>query len=510
MALIEKRRLVRNTVLNAMSQFASLLAAFVFMPLLVRAFGLTNYGLYVLISAVAAYAALLDLGVGQALTRKVAESAATDEPHLASESISTALAFYAAVGVVVTVVMVVLGTFAQGVFHVSARQAELLRTMLWIAAAFQLVQWPMSAARYVLAGLQRYDLLVYASLGGTALNVGGTIAVLVLGWGPVALVGLVGFSAAVAAFAMVLMARRLVPLDEVRLSSASRPLLFAMFAFGWGVFVVQLSDVLFYQQTDRLILGILAGAIAVGLYEASAKINNVMTYLSALTVSAVMPLASSMDASGREASLRSLFVRGTKYGSAFVAPVAVMVVVFADPLLVAWLGPRFAGQGIVLQTLVVPHVLVALGLMGDAIVISKGRMGRRVPYIIAQAVANVVLSALLVPRIGVLGVAVGTAVAHLVDFPIHIRFLLQETGMRFGEWLREIVARVYPLMALPVVLGVALSRTALAQSVLGIGLAVVISLGAYWLAFYALGLTRGEREDVARVLGSFLRRGAAE
>jgi len=505
--LTEKRTLVRNTLLNGLSQSAAMLAAFIFMPLLVRSFGLVNYGLYVLISAVAAYAALLDFGIGAAVTRNVAEADATGDPSLAHQAVSTALVFYTVVGVLVALVMVLVGAFAGEVFHVSAQQASLLRTMLWIAAAFQLFAWPASTARYALAGLQRYDLLVGAALLGTALNVVATVYVLATGSGPAALVALTGVASVVSAGTMVLMVMPLLGPGVAALSGASYTRLVGMLGFGWAVFVVQLSDVLFYQQTDRLILGVLAGAVAVGLYEASAKVNNMVTYLSGLTVSAVMPLASSMDAASRHASLRSLFIRGTKYGAAFVVPVAALVVVFSEPLLVAWLGPRFAGQGIVMQTLVFPHVLVALGLMGDAIVISRGRMGRRVPYILGQAVANVVLSVLLVPRIGVLGVAVGTAVAHLVDFPIHVRFLLRETHVTFASWLREVVVPVYPLLVVPVGLGVLLARSPLASSVLGIALAVVIALGAYWLAFYALGLTADEREDFRGVLRSFLGQG---
>ena len=280
----------------------------------------------------------------------------------------------------------------------------------------------------------------------------------------------------------------------------------AMLVFSWAAFVVQLSDVLFYQQTDRLILGVLAGAIAVGLYEASAKVNGFVTYLSGLSVSAVLPLASGMDARGEHASLRSLFVRGTKYGALLIAPVAVVVVVFAAPLLAVWLGPEYSRQSAVMQVLVFPHVLVCLGLMGDAIVISRGRMGPRVPWILAQAVLNVALSMILVPRIGVMGVAVGTAVAHIADFPIHIRFLLKETGVSFRQWLHGVVAPVYPLLVIPILVGIGYIGLGLAGSLLGVGIGALLALAAYWLAVYFMGLTTDEREDFGRVARSIGRR----
>ena len=505
--LSEKRDLVRNTLVNGLSQSAAMVAAFVFMPMLVSAFGIQNYGLYVLISAVAAYAMLLDFGLGTALTKTVAEADATGDRTLAEQAVATATSFYSVVGVVAALAMVLMGVFATSIFHISPRDVSLLQGLLYVSAAFQLVQWPTSTARYVLAGAQRYDAIAASSLLGTVLSIAATIWVIVAGKGPIWLMGLNGVAMAVQSLVMVWAATRLAGARRPELRLASWNVLKKMLVFSWAVFVVQLSDVLFYQQTDRIILGVLVGAIAVGLYEASAKMNSLVLYLSGLTVSAVVPLASSMYAGGRSASLRSLFARGSKYGAALIAPLTAVIVVFADPLLVAWLGREYAGQGVVMQVLLFPHILVCVGLMGDAIVISQGRMGRRVPYIVAQAVLNVVLSVYLVGRMGVLGVALGTAIAHVADFPIHIRFLLQETHVTFAEWLREVVAPVYPLLLLPVVICAALVRTPLAGSLLGIFASMAVALAAYWGGFYLVGLSAGERHELLAVVGSLLTRG---
>jgi O-antigen/teichoic acid export membrane protein len=209
-----------------------------------------------------------------------------------------------------------------------------------------------------------------------------------------------------------------------------------------------------------------------------------------------------MGAAGRHASLRSLFIRGTKYGAALIAPIAIVLMVFAEPIILAWLGKGFAGQGVVAQVLLVPHIVVCLGLMGDAIIISQGKLAKRIPFIFGQAVMNVVISALLIPRVGIIGVAIGTAVSHLLDFPIHLRFLLQQTGVKLADWSREVVLPVYPLLILPGVIAWGLSRTALASSLIGITIACSIALAVYWAALFALALSEPEKQDVARALGA--------
>lgn len=493
---VEKRRLVKNTLAVGLAQTSAMFASLVFMPLLIRSFGIDKYGLYMLASSVTAYAALLDFGAGQALTKFVAEHRATGDDEAVRGSTATALSFYTAVGVLVAIVMIVIGALAQHVFRVDAVSARLLRDLLWVGAIFQVWYWPASTARHVIAGLQRFDVLSYIGIGATVLNIIATAVVVLTGEGPLVLIALTGTVTATAGLANVAYARRLLRMPVLSYKGASRQHLAAIFTFSWAIFVVQLSDALFYQQTDRMILGIFAGAAAVGLYEAAAKFNSLVGYLSGLTVSAVLPLASSLSAQGRHASLKSLLLRGTKYAAALVAPVALVLVVVAAPLIRAWLGSAFNGQGLVAQVLVFPHVLVCLGVMGDAIVISKGRLGGRIPYIIGQALLNLALSIGLVGRYGILGVALGTSIAHLVDFPLHMRWLLKETDTHLAEWLRSVILPVYPLLLVPVAVALALSRTPLASSIPGILAIALLALALYWALAYRFSLSAEEQADV--------------
>ncbi len=509
----EKRRLVSNTLANGLSQTAAMFASLAFLPLLIHSFGLKEFGLYMLASSVTAYTALLDLGAGSALTKMVAEHDATGDREALAGSASSTLSFYTVIGVVVALIMVIVGALVQRVFQVDAEGALLLRDLLWVGAVFQLWYWPASTGRHVLAGLQRFDVLAATGVLATVSSIAVTAWVLVSGAGPIVLVALNGAVTALASILNIVSARRLLGMPILSYRAASRLRLAAIFSFSWPVFVVQLSDALFYQQTDRVVLGIFAGATAVGLYEAAAKFNALLAYASGLSVSAVLPLASSLGAQERHASLKVLLLRGTKYVAALIAPVTLVIVVLARPLIAAWLGPRFDGQGIVAQVLVFPHVLVCLGIMGDAIVISKGRLAGRIPYIVGQAILNLVLSIALVGRYGILGVAIGTAVSHIVDFPLHMRFLLKETATNLGEWLRSVAVPVYPLLLVPLAVAFALSHTALAGSLLGLAAAALLSVLPYWGLLYAFGFTADEKAEARSVLASLrgrFTRGARE
>jgi O-antigen/teichoic acid export membrane protein len=269
-----------------------------------------------------------------------------------------------------------------------------------------------------------------------------------------------------------------------------------MFSFAWAIFVLQVCTVIVYQQTDRLVLGIFLGAAAVALYEAAGKFQGLVSQITTFAVSAVMPVASQFDAQGRRDSIRSLFLRGTKYAIALICPIVVVLMVVAHPLLQAWLGSRFANYAFAAQVLISHQLLTSGVAVGDSMLGGLGLVRRRVPYAVGVAALNLSLSLLLVRPLGILGVVLGTAIPYFVDYPFHMAILLRASEVPFREWLRRTVAPTYPLLLLPLSVSLALSATPLRDSIPGIAAIGALSVGPYWLAVYLFGFEPHEREDV--------------
>jgi O-antigen/teichoic acid export membrane protein len=102
------------------------------------------------------------------------------------------------------------------------------------------------------------------------------------------------------------------------------------------------------------------------------------------------------------------------------------MIVLAHPIVIAWVGPRFAGSVPVLYILALV-VLVRVGTQtGSTVLKGAGRHRFLAFNSLGIALANLCLSILLAPRFGLLGVAIGTiipvaAVSLLVLFPASCR-----------------------------------------------------------------------------------------
>ena len=508
--LSEKRRLVSNTLANGLAQFVAMTTSLVFMPLLIRAFGPQDFGLFLLASAVGAYASLVDFGVGTSLVKNVADRVAAGDRDGIGAYVSTSLVFYIFAGLLVAVVVAAFAVFAGSIFRVTPDGARLLRNLLLVVAVSSLWAWPGSTANYVLAGLQRYTLSASTAIGVAVANIGVILAILWTGQGPVMLLvgqSLIGLAGLVVNGSHV---RREIRGVSIGPRHADLGVFRDIISFSWVIFVLQLCTVVLYQQTDRIVLGIFLGATAVTLYEAAGKMQGLVTQLTQFAISAVMPFASQLNAEGRTSSIQTLFFRGSKYVMALILPPVLGLMILARPIILHWLGPAFATQALAAQVLLSYQLLVVGSAIGETILVSRGHAKKRLFNSIAVTVGNLVLSVILVQRIGIMGVVIGTALPWIIDFPWRLRTSLREVEVSLGDWLRRSAGPVY--VSLVATAGVALAAymTPLVDSLIGLTIAMLLAVGAAWLGLVAFSLTPVEKDELrslARRAQLALRRG---
>jgi O-antigen/teichoic acid export membrane protein len=175
-------------------------------------------------------------------------------------------------------------------------------------------------------------------------------------------------------------------------------------------------------------------------------------------------------------------------------------VVWAEPILVHLLGPKYRDSAVVLQALA-PFILLA----GPAMLVSigvnyLGEVRRRVPLAIGLLVANIGLDIILLPELGIVGGAIGNDVAYLIWVPGHMWILHRQLGLDLGPQVLVIVraTAAAAVAAIPLLLiGIDVGIPVL---VLGVALACVLYLVALRLS--------GElaREDIDFLRGLAARR----
>jgi O-antigen/teichoic acid export membrane protein len=334
------------------------------------------------------------------------------------------------------------------------RVAELLRTVVWIAA--------------VLIALPRGGGLVALS----AANLGAAVLGLVM----------------TAFFAL-----RSLPRGTVRRGRSSWTTLRRILSFSLNIFVTQVTGVL-YRQMDRIIIAAALTSVLLARYEIASKLQMLAALSLTFTVSAVLPAASSLSVTdeGRD-RLKSMFLEGTKYSCGIALPVTITLMIWADDLVSTWVGPSFSSSADYARWFLAWVIPTTATSLGATIVVGMGYVREAMFIGLASAVINLALSIALVGPLGVLGVIVGTLVGSTIAWYPYMRLLLRVLGLTWNEFARRtampVLAVCLPWAAAVFVVHLELRADTLAAAV---G-AATVSIVSGWIAIFFLALGSDER-----------------
>jgi len=505
----DKQRLLANTIATAVAQFGTLAIAFLLAPVLIRSFGEAGYGAYILATSVASFLLLLDGGLGPTVEKLLAERLAVGRTAEAGGLVSTVMLAYVVVGVLACLVNLALAAAASRVFHLGDEEVRLLSRLLIVAAITALVWWPLSIGARALGGLQRYTHNAAVNGGMAVANAVAALWVVSGHLGPFALAVANAATSVVAIAIQFALARRQLGRNGVSFVPPSREALRAALAFSGPVLTLQLAVQVLYHQTDRVLLGMFVGSVAVTLYEGPARLVALLVQLTGFGNTALIPFASQLEAMQRRDTLEALLLRGSRYVSAIVAPVAVLLAMLAKPLLVGWLGPAFEASVVPTFLLTGLQALLASLTVGHTLVVATGKLPGRLPVILAIVGLNLALSLLWVRPYGMTGVALATVVASVIDYPLHLRYLSRNVGLHYGAFVREVVLPVYPLLLLPAALAWAARVGGLTTTLPGTLATFAMAALLYWMAFLMLMVSRTEREGLIATARALMARRAA-
>jgi O-antigen/teichoic acid export membrane protein len=176
-------------------------------------------------------------------------------------------------------------------------------------------------------------------------------------------------------------------------------------------------DALFraFAQIDVLLIGlIVGGGRAVGLFDLPMQLAWFLHYPAGAPQLARGP--------GREPAI-GLFMDAMRWITALQGIFLAPIIVWAEPIMTTLLGEQYRESGEVLRALT-PFILVSgPALLASLAVNYLGAARNRVPLAVAALGVNVVFDAIFLPKIGIVGGAIGTDLAYAVWVPGHLVIL---------------------------------------------------------------------------------------
>jgi O-antigen/teichoic acid export membrane protein len=465
------------------------------MPYTVRHLGTTEYGLWMLVASMTAYFQLLDLGYGNGLVRYVAAADAQGDTALVNRLLSTFVIVYAGIGLVAAAGIAAIVWALPRFPRLQPSQISEARFVLAIIGIRVAAGFPMTVFGAATSARQRFALnnmvaTVIALLNGAVtfglLAAGYRVRAVVAGSTAVALCGYLAYAWT---------ARQAFPEMRLRFSAFSKSLVRQVSAFSVYILVLDIA-IQIGVNLDNVVIGAVLGTSAVAVFAVTLRLADYQRQICNQFSGLMFPIIVRYSAAGREGleQLRSMLIDGTRIALTLVFGVTVCLMGFAGPLISRWMGPGFEGSVAPLQVLAVTGiVLVGQGPLGN-ILLGTGRHRLVAFTSLGEAVANLILSVLLVKRFGILGVAIGTAVpVILANLFILGPAACRQVNITVREFVRTVAVAPVVGAAVAAAAGAALRNAFPPQSIPGIlieGTAVGI---VYLIAVWLFGFDRSVR-----------------
>jgi O-antigen/teichoic acid export membrane protein len=195
--------------------------------------------------------------------------------------------------------------------------------------------------------------------------------------------------------------------------------------YAGAMFIVQGAQVAF-SAIDVLLLGAFLNPSAVAFFSAPLRLIVFLRNPALALAQGVAPrMARHPD---RPLDVTAL-VRALRYQLILQAALVAFVIVWAEPLARLLFGAGFSESAAVLRA-ISPYVF--LSGLGPLVVIPlnyRGEGPRRIPIAIGALALNAAIDVILIPKMGVLGAAVGTDVGFAVYLAAHVRLSHQVFGL---------------------------------------------------------------------------------
>ncbi len=273
---------------------------------------------------------------------------------------------------------------------------------------------------------------------------------------------------------------------------------------GFSVFALLLNvGALLAFRLDAMVIGAYLPAEQATYFDVGNKPFDPLTQFLIAVGAVVMPMATRLKTTQELGQLRDVFLKWSKICLSLVLLVALYLIVLGPVFLGAWIGRVFEERsGLVLQLLMVSF-LFYLPVRGVALPLLMGLGKPRFPAfaLLAMGVINLVLSLLLVESMGIVGVALGTAVPNVIFAVVVLVHACRELGVPVARWLSYVVVRVSIGALVPLALLLWMRWSLQVDGLVGLiacGVAMVAVFALVWTFF----VYRGDPYlDLAAVLG---------
>jgi O-antigen/teichoic acid export membrane protein len=424
MLKLEKRQILKNVGSSWSALGINVIVGIFLSPFILHRLGDAAFGIWVLIFSVTGYYGLFDLGIRSSIIRYVSKYTATGDREKLTQFINTALFTYTGIGVVSMALTAVLSSSVEHIFKIPPEMHAQARLLLLMVGVSVSLGFPLGVFGGMLEGLQRFYILNWTSIGATLVRAALIVYFLDRGYGLLTVALLTVGLPILSSILRGVIVFRLCPVP-LGLKHVDRASFHHMANYGGTTFLVLVASRLRFR-TDELVLGTMMSTVAVTWFNIGARIVDYAQEFVSSLAQVFVPMSSHSEATGNLDRVRKIYIAGNRVCAFLILPITAILILFGKHIIRIWVGARYVPHSYpVLVVMVIPFALMLSQAASTRVLFGLGKHQTMAMITVIEGVANLILSIALVPSLGIVGDALGTAIplgfTCIVFLPRHMK-----------------------------------------------------------------------------------------
>ncbi len=445
----QRRSIKTNLFANWLNHGVSLVIGIFLMPYVLHILGDAQYGSWIFINAIAGYSGLLYLGFGQTISRYVAHYHAKQDWNRLNHISNVIFAIYLGMGALALITAGVIAWLAPHLSDWGSISLFEIRLVILILGLNVFVGLAGSVFGGVLMGIQRFDIERGVNLTGGILRLVLTVLFLKAEWGLLTIAVIFFAVTLVENLGQCFFAFRQVKTFRIGTRYLDWNILKECGSFSGFAFIDAIAWTMI-EATDSILIGIFFSPAAIVPYYIALRLTQFINMPISQIGKVFMPRAGELHANEEHQALQKLVLNGVSLSFLLVTGFFIGVCFFGNTLITTWIGPGYPQSHLLLMILLGARIVALPVATFRSVLYGMGNV--KIPSLIymSEAIANLILSLILIQSMGLIGVALGTAIPILIaELGIILPYAMKKLNISTGLLLRTaIVPTLAPLLVL--------------------------------------------------------------
>ena len=498
-----------GVILSYVAMVFEILSTLLLTPFIIRTLGDAEYGVYKLSASVVSYLLLLDLGIGNAVTRYMAKYRVANDAENSKKFLGVTTLYYAFIALLVLLLGFVLIIVFPNVFAtgLTIEETALGQRLLVITVMNAAITLGTSGYANVIIAYEKFAVSKGVTIFSVILRIIFTYFMLRIGFGSLGIVYVNLFLTIITRLFYVCYVLFILKLKP-RFRNIS--FVFIKEVMGYSSFILlQMVATHLNSSVDQILLGTMVSGsvVIIGIYSIGNQIVQYFQSIGSAFTGVIMPgVVKMVENMSKPEQLCDEMIRVGRIIFMVLSFVWICFLLYGKQFIMLWVGKGYDYAFVIACVLMLAYIFILTESIGSQILWAKNQHKEQAILKLLIVSLNVILTIFLIRWKPLLGATIGTFISLVLGDVVVMNIVFKKKiGISLRQYYIGLLKGIFPCLIISAVVGYLFSWIGL-SGWFGFVINISVMIGIYCICMLLLGLNHYEKKLVGSIFNKIFKR----